>query len=98
MDLALEVGLLFNPDKVVPPSQRVKYCGFIYDTITIPTLEVPADKRDRALAMLDYLFTRRETDISRLAIYVVYGVLQALVDATPARLGQTFLRRAYRAF
>jgi hypothetical protein len=97
MDFALEVGLLFNPKKVVSPSQRVKYCGFIYDTTGIPTVEVPADKGDRTLAMLVYLFTQRHTEISRLTIAVVYGVLQALVDATPARLGQTFLRRAYTA-
>jgi hypothetical protein len=71
MDLALEVGLLFNLKKVVPPSQRVKYCGFIYDTTGIPAVEVPADKGDRALAMLDYLFTQRHTEISRLAIAVV---------------------------
>jgi hypothetical protein len=97
MDLALEVGLLFNPKKVIPPAQRVKYCGFIYDTTGIPTVEVPLDKRDRALAMLDYIRARSGEEMSRLSLSVVYGVLQSLVDATPSRLGQTFLRRAYNA-
>lgn len=96
MDQALAVGLLFNPSKITPPGQLTKYCGFIYDTVGIPTLVVPADKRDRAVATLDYVMAQSERPISRLCLSVVLGLLQSLVDATPSRLGQTFLIRAYR--
>ena len=95
MDRALDVGLLFNPKKVNPPSQEAKYCGFIYDTRAMPTIRIPADKRDRAIAMIDYLGHRRKDKISRLALSVMTGLLQSMVDASPSRMGQTFLRQAY---
>jgi hypothetical protein len=98
MDRALDVGLQFNPAKVSPPSQRAKYCGFIYDTRAMPTLCIPSDKRDRALAMIDYMDymeARRGGQISRLALSVMTGLLQSLVEASPSRMGQTFLRHAY---
>jgi hypothetical protein len=95
MDRALDVGLLFNPKKVNPPSQEAKYCGFIYDTHAMPTIRIPEDKRDRAIAMIDYIGRRREGKISRLALSVMTGLLQSMVDASPSRMGQTFLRRAY---
>lgn len=69
--MTLEVGLLFIPAKVVLPSQRVKYCGFIYDTADIPALKFPTDNRDHALAMLDYLFTKCDINLSHLVISVV---------------------------
>jgi hypothetical protein len=43
-DLVVEIGMLCNPVKVVPPSQVVKYCGFLYDTTTIPILRIPESK------------------------------------------------------
>jgi hypothetical protein len=95
MDRALDVGLLFNPKKVNPPSQEAKYCGFIYDTRAMPTIRIPVDKRDRAIAMIDYLGRRRDGKISRLALSVMTGLLQSMVDASPSRMGQTFLRHAY---
>jgi hypothetical protein len=95
MDRALDVGMLFNPAKVVPPQQEVKYCGLIYDTQSLPTLRIPTDKRDRALAMIDFVLARRGSPLSKLALSVLVGTLQSLVDATPSRLGQTFLRQAY---
>jgi len=36
---------------------------------------------------------RREQELSRLALSVVYGTLQLLVPASSGNLGQTFLRR-----
>lgn len=33
--------------------------------------------------------------LSRLSVAVMGGLLQSLVDATPARQGQTYLRRLY---
>jgi hypothetical protein len=95
MDQALDVGLLFNQKKVKPPSQQAKYCGFIYDTRKLPTLRIPLDKRDRALAMIDYMEVRRHGQVSRLALSVMTGLLQSLVDASPSRMGQTFHRHAY---
>jgi len=95
MDAAIRVGLLFNPTKISPPAPCVKYCGFMYDTTATPTLQIPTDKRERAVAILDYVMTRREQELSRLALSVVYGTLQLLVPASPGNLGQTFLRRSY---
>lgn len=93
MDLAVEIGMLCNPIKVVPPAQVVKYCGFLYDTTTIPTLRIPESKRTRAIALLEYMGSRRDQPVNRLSLSIVGGVLQSLVDATPSNIGQTFLRR-----
>jgi hypothetical protein len=75
IDRANDVGLLFNPTKVNPPSHRAKYCSFIYDTPEMPTLR-------------NYMETRREGQISRLALSVVTGLLQFLVDPSRSRTGQ----------
>ena len=95
MDLAVEVGMLCNPVKVEPPSQCVKYCGFLFDTRGVPTLRMPAEKRSRALAMVEYVQSFRGAAFPRLSLVVVTGVLESLVDATPSRLGHTYLRRLY---
>jgi hypothetical protein len=55
MDLAVQVGLLCHPTKTLPPCQSVKYCGYIYDTRGIPTLQIPSDRRDKALAMVQWV-------------------------------------------
>ncbi|MCK7580969.1 MAG: hypothetical protein MZV65_38715, partial [Chromatiales bacterium] len=34
-------------------------------------------------------------ELSRLTLAVVTGLLQSLVEATPQRIGQTYLRRLY---
>jgi hypothetical protein len=47
MDLALRLGLICQKVKTKPPAQVQKYCGFIYDTTGIPTLQIPEDKRSR---------------------------------------------------
>ena len=83
----IAVGLLFNPAKVVLRSQLVKYCGFIYDTAGIPSVEVPPENRDRALAMLDNHFTTDHHGRVRCA--------PGISRCDSARLGPTFLRRAY---
>ena len=97
MDFAVEVGMLCNPAKVALPSQRSKYCGFIFDTRQVPTLRVPAGKRSRARAMVDYLLLQRGSPVPRLSLVVVTGILESQVPATPARLGHTYLRRLYDA-
>jgi hypothetical protein len=96
MDLALRLGLICQKVKTKPPAQVQKYCGFIYDTTGVPTLRIPEDKRGRALAMIEYLRAgSEERELSRLTLAVVTGLLQSMVDATPQRIGQTFLRRLY---
>jgi hypothetical protein len=85
MDKAARVGFLFNPTKVTPPSQIVKYCGILYDTETHPTLHVPEDKRDQALTMLEYVLSQRNTKLSKLGLSV----------AASSRIGQTLLRKAF---
>jgi hypothetical protein len=96
MDQALCLGLICNPVKTQPPSQIQKYCGFLYDTTGIPTLSIPADKRARAVAMIRFLRAGGPSmRLSRLTLAVVTGLLQSLVEATPQRIGQTFLRRLY---
>ena len=44
---------------------------------------------------ISYLKSR--VSISRLALAVVTGILQSLVDATPQHLGNTFLRNVYNS-
>jgi hypothetical protein len=95
MDTALLVGLVCNPHKISPPLQVVKYCGFIYDTVSVPTLCIPVDKRDRAFAIISWVALRQGSPISRLCWAVLVGVLQSLVPATPSNLGQSFLRRLH---
>jgi len=93
MDLLLRVGLIAMKVKCKPPARQQKHCGLICDAASAPCLRVPRDKRDRALAMLKFL--RSQPIVSRLALAVVTGVLQSLVEATPQRIGHTFLRRVY---
>ena len=95
MDFAVEVGFLVNPKKVDPPSQTAKYIGFIFDTQGTPTLRIPPVKRSRARAMVAYLLQQRGQPVPRLVLSVVTGVLEALVPATPSRIGHTYLRRLY---
>lgn len=94
MDVAIQVGLLCHPKKLIPPTQVPKYTGFIFDTRKTPTLRIPTDKRERALAMVQHLLDK-VNGISCLALAVVVGTLESLSDATPSRLGHTHLRSAY---
>jgi hypothetical protein len=55
---------------------------------------IPPDKRCRSQAMIDYKATRRIGQVSSLALSVMTGLLQSLLDASPSRMGQTFLRHA----
>jgi hypothetical protein len=96
MDLSLRLGLICQKVKTKPPAQIQKYCGFVFDTTGIPTLRLPEDKRSRGLAVIGYLKAGGASlELSRLSLAVVTGLLQSMVDATPQRIGQTFLRRLY---
>ena len=93
LDTALEVGLLCHPKKLVPPAQTPKYTGFIFDTRGTPTLRVPQDKRQRALSMVEYtLSLPPPCKVSSLGMAVLAGTLESLADATPSRVGHTYLR------
>jgi hypothetical protein len=94
LDLALDCGMLCHPKKLTPPQQVVKYCGFLLDSQAIPCLRIPVAKRERALAIVEHLlYSPKSRVYSRLSLAVAAGVLQSLVDATPVRLGHTYLRR-----
>jgi hypothetical protein len=39
----------------MPPSQVIKYCGFLLDSQEIPCLRIPVAKQERTLAMVEYI-------------------------------------------
>jgi hypothetical protein len=90
LDKAVDVGMLCHPGKLTPPAQSVKYTGLIFDMAMEPKLLVPEDKQTKSLAMIEYA-QRSHKRISRLALAVVVGVLKSLVEATPTRIGHTYL-------
>jgi hypothetical protein len=94
LDLAVDCGMLCHPKKLAPPELMVKHCGFVLDSTFIPCLRIPVPKRERALAIAEHLLDSPKSRVfSRLSLAVAAGVLQSLVDATPVRLGHTYLRR-----
>ena len=94
LDLTVDCGMLCHPKKLTPPQQVVKYCGFLLDSQAIPCLRIPVAKRERALAIVEHLlYSPMSRVYSRLSLAVAAGILQSLVDATPVRLGHTYLRR-----
>jgi hypothetical protein len=94
LDTTVKVGMLCHPKKLTPPAQVVKYCGFLFDTRGIPCLRIPVAKRERAYAIVQHL---RQAPLnrrwSRLSLAVAAGVLESLIEATPRRIGHTYLRR-----
>jgi hypothetical protein len=94
LDTAVDVGMLCHPKKLTPPQQVVKYCGFLMDSRGIPCLRIPNGKRERALAIVEHLIAAPAgRAFSRLSLAVAAGVLQSLMEATPLRLGHTYLHR-----
>jgi hypothetical protein len=94
MDAACRVGFLCHPEKCTPPCQEVVYVGFQFNTVGCPRLSVPLEKRERALAIVEHIrHSPERQEYSRLSLAVASGVLQSLVDATPSRLGNTYLRQ-----
>jgi hypothetical protein len=94
LDTTVKVGMLCHPKKLTPPAQVVKYCGFLFDTRGVPCLRIPVAKRERAYAIVQHL---RQAPLnrrwSRLSLAVAAGVLESLIEATPRRIGHTYLRR-----
>jgi hypothetical protein len=72
----------------------VKYTGLIFDSTTEPILHVPEYKVGKAIAMIDYVLGQHKR-ISRPSLAVVAGVLESMVEATPSRVGHTYLRHLH---
>jgi hypothetical protein len=94
-DLLLRLGLICNPTKITPPSQIVKYCGFLYDTTHFPLLQIPETKISKAVAIIDYVTRASSRPLSRYALATVTGSLQSLIPATPNAIGASFLTPLY---
>jgi hypothetical protein len=96
MDQSVRLGIICRETKTRPPAQQQKFCGFIYDTRGTPRLVIPNDKVSKALASIQYLRAgAAQGRLARLTLAVVVGRLQSLVDATPRRIGNSYLRRLY---
>jgi hypothetical protein len=84
IDTALKCGMLCHPNKCTPPNPLAKYLGFIFDTQgAVPCLKIPLTKRERALAIVEYLLSNPLREWSRLSLAVAAGILESLVEATP---------------
>jgi len=88
--------MLAHKRKVKPPVQTQTFCGFEYDVTGAPTLQVPQDKQDNALALIHFLERGRARGcLSRLTLAIIMGKLQSMVPATAANVGATFLHQLY---
>jgi hypothetical protein len=96
MDYSVRLGIICQRIKTKPPAQQQIFCGMEYDSRQTPTLRIPEEKVSRGLATIEYLITQNSRGrLSRLAVAVGNGFLQCLVEGTPARQGQTYLRKLY---
>jgi hypothetical protein len=96
MDNMVRMGFICQRVKTSPPSQEQKFCGLIFDTRATPTMRIPMAKISRTLATLARIRELNDRQLlTRLAASVLGGLCQSLVDATPARQGQTYLRELY---
>jgi hypothetical protein len=96
MDHMVRMGFICQCVKTSPPAQEQKFCGMIFDTRSTPTMRIPMSKVSRTLATLARVGELNDKqELTRLAGAVVGGLCQSLVDATPARQGQTYLRALY---
>jgi hypothetical protein len=96
MDYSVRLGIICQPIKTKPPAQQQIFCGMEYDTRSTPTLRIPEEKVSRGIATIEYLIHQNEHGrLSRLSVAIGNGFLQSLVGSTPARQGQTYLRKLY---
>lgn len=93
---AIILGIVFNPLKIDPPSQSIKYCGMIYNTIHVPVRKLPLTKISRIMAVSEYVLQKASKgNILRLTMNVLIGLLQPVVDGIPNNLANTLLRPLY---
>jgi hypothetical protein len=96
MDHMVRLGFICQQVKTSPPAQVQKFCGLLFDTRSVPCLRIPTAKISRSLVTLTHVIKLNiQGNLSRLSASVLAGLLQSLVDATPSRLGQTYLRGLY---
>jgi hypothetical protein len=96
MDHTVRLGLICQKVKTSPPAQVQKFCGMLYDTTSHPCIRIPDAKVSRSLATIEFVERQNlRGQLSRLTVSVMNGLLQSLVDATPQRQGQTYLRESY---
>jgi hypothetical protein len=99
VDIALELGLVCQPAKILPPAYEQKFCGFLYNTTSIPecraSLRASLNKVSRALALLSFVQRKLNGPLARLGLSVLAEVLQSLVAATSSKIGSTFLSSIY---
>ena len=96
MEYMVRLGFICQKVKTSPPAQVQKFCGLLFDTTSIPKLQIPLAKVSRTLSTLQFVIKMNSrSTLSRLTVAVMGGLLQSLVDATPSRLGQTYLRGIY---
>lgn len=94
LDLMVKIEMLCHPKKFTLPAKIVKYCGFLFYTTGMPCLCIPVVKRERALAIAKQMANSApHQEWSRLSLAVAAGMLESLVEATPRRIGHTYLRR-----
>jgi hypothetical protein len=91
LDGAVDVDVLCHPGKPTPPVHAVKYTDLQFDTTSEPKLLIHEYKVAKALAMADY-GPEHQGRISCLALSMIVGVLESLVEATPTQIGHTNLR------
>ena len=92
----VRVGFICQVTKTQPPAQSQKFCGLIFDTTGQPFITIPSEKLSRSLATIEYILKlNAQQKLSRLSLSILGGLLQSLVEATPAKQGQTHLRSLY---
>jgi len=99
LEFFLDKGILAHGKKVIPPAQIQRFCGFEFDTRSIPKIAVTAEKQSTAISCIDYLINcqTESTPISKLTLAVVIGKLQSLTPATQANIGSIYLRSLYHS-
>jgi hypothetical protein len=96
MDYSVRLGIICQKVKTKPPGQKQIFCGMEYNTVGFPMLRIPEEKVSRGIATIEFLVQQNKKErLSRLAVAVGNGFLQSLVEGTPARQGQTYLRKLY---
>jgi hypothetical protein len=96
MDNTVRLGLICQKVKTSPPAQVQKFCGMLYDSTGHPCIRLPDAKVSRSLATIAFVERQNlQSRLSRLTVSIMGGLLQSLVDSTPQRQGQTYLRSVY---
>jgi Reverse transcriptase (RNA-dependent DNA polymerase) len=98
LDICVECGVICQKRKTKPPANIQKFCGFQLDTRGNPCIRVTQEKQTRVCAAVRFaLDQHHHNGLSGLALASVIGMCQSLVEATPQRIGQTYLRKLYDA-